>query len=357
MAALPNDGFVFPGMRSRVLFGAGRVAETRVEIERLGRSRVLVLSTAGQKTKAETLARDLGALAVGVFAEATMHTPIEVTERAVAAYAAARADCVVAIGGGSTTGLGKAIALRTGADQVVIPTTYAGSEMTDVLGETRAGEKTTRRDAAILPETVIYDVELTLGLPVAISVTSGLNALAHAIEGLYAPDCNPMITLMASEAIVCLARALPDIVGDPADRAARTTALRGAWLCGAVLGGSSMSLHHKLCHVLGGSFGLPHAETHAVMLPHTAGFNAPAAAEKLAPAHTVFGNSLGAGLYDFAARLGAPSSLQVLGLAESDLDRAADLAVKSPYANPRPFDRTDIRALLQEAWEGRRPGV
>jgi maleylacetate reductase len=284
-----------------------------------------------------------------------MHTPVEVTERALAAFRDAGADCVVALGGGSTIGLGKAIATRTGADQLVIPTTYAGSEMTDILGETAGAEKTTRRDPSILPETVIYDVDLTLTLPAAMTVTSGLNALAHAAEALYAEDRNPVIALMSAEAVRALAEALPAVVRDPSDVEARGVAQYGAWLCGVALGGSAMALHHKLCHTLGGSFGTPHAETHAILLPHTVGFNAAAVAGLLAPIADAFGDTPGRGLFGFAQALGAPLRLADLGLAEADLDRAAAIATEKPYSNPRPFDRQQIRSLLQDAWEGRPP--
>lgn len=351
------DAFVFPGMSSRVVFGAGRLADTAKEIERLGHSRALVLATPGQAQSAHDLAAQIGALAAGVFTDAAMHTPTDVTERALAAYRDAKADCVVALGGGSTIGLGKAIAVRTGADQIVIPTTYAGSEMTDILGETADGRKTTRRDPAIQPETVIYDVDLTLTLPASVSVVSGLNALAHAAEGLYAIDRHPLISLMAIEAARRFASSLPVLVRDANDMAARTDALQAAWLCGAVLGGSSMALHHKLCHVLGGSFNMPHAETHAVMLPHTVGFNAAVAQRDLAPLGEIFGGTPGQGLFDFAASLNAPTRLRDLGLGEADLDKAADIAVQAPYANPRPFTRADIRALLHDAWAGNRPAV
>ena len=349
------EPFVFPGLRPRVVFGFGAIAETASEVEKLGHARALVLSTPNQRTDAEALAQRLSALCVGVFAGAAMHTPVDVTETALAVFRERRADCVVALGGGSTTGLGKAIALRTGADQVVIPTTYAGSEMTDILGETAGGQKTTRRDPAILPETVIYDVDLTMTLPAALTVTSGLNAMAHAAEALYAPDRNPIISLMAAEGIRALVRALPEVSATPRDRAARATALYGAWLGGVALGGASMALHHKLCHTLGGGFDMPHAETHAVVLPHTIGFNAAAARDLLAPLSDALGGSPGAALFDFAARLGAPTTLKALGLKDTDLDRAADMALKNPYWNPRPFDRTAIRVLLQKAWEGIRP--
>lgn len=351
------EPFVFPGLRSRVLFGEGTLAGVAEEVARLGRSRALVLSTPNQAGDAQLLAARLGALSAGIFSQAAMHTPVEVTDQALAAFRDCGADCVVALGGGSTIGLGKAIATRTGADQVVIPTTYAGSEMTDILGETAAGEKTTRRDPSILPETVIYDVELTLTLPPALTVTSGLNAMAHAAEALYAKDRNPIITLMAKDAVAALAGALPILAREPGNRTARAAALYGAWLCGAALGGASMALHHKLCHTLGGSFGTPHAETHAVLLPHTVGFNAAQVPALLAPIAEALGGSPGAALHDFAGSLGAPTRLRDFGLSEADLDRAAGIAAKNPYWNPRPFEREDIRALLQDAWEGRRPPI
>ena len=209
--------------------------------------------------------------------------------------------------------------------------------------------------AWILPEVVIYDPDLTLGLPVAMSVTSGFNAMAHAVEALYAQDRNPVSSLMALEGIRALKEALPKIVAAPRDSDARGSALYGSWLCGTVLGTVGMALHHKLCHTLGGSFDLPHAETHTVILPHSAAYNAAAAADALAPAAALFGGDLGGGLWDLAGELGAPRALKDLGLKEADLDRAADLAAKNPYWNPRPIERNAIRALLQRAWAGTRP--
>jgi maleylacetate reductase len=285
-----------------------------------------------------------------------MHTPVEATERALEKAAACRADCTVALGGGSTIGLGKAIALRGGLPQIAIPTTYAGSEATPILGQTEGGRKTTLRDTRVLPRIVIYDPELTLDLPTEVSVASGLNAMAHAAEGLYAADRNPVSTLIAVEGLRAMKEALPRIVRTPRDPDARARALCGAWLCGAVLGAVGMSLHHKLCHTLGGSFGLPHAETHAVLLPHAIAFNEAAARSELEPAAALFGGAAGPGLRDFAASLGAPTALKDIGMKASDLDRASELATQSPYPNPRPLDRPALRRLLQDAWEGRRPG-
>jgi maleylacetate reductase len=350
--------FTFPGLSTRVIFGAGTIAQAPDEIRRLGRSRALVLSTPHQKAEAEALATRLGPLAAGVFPGAAMHTPVDVTDQALAAFRDTGADCVVSLGGGSTTGLGKAIATRTGADQVAIPTTYAGSEMTDILGETQGGEKTTRRDPSIRPETVIYDVDLTLTLPLGLTVTSALNAIAHAMEALYAPDRNPVIELMARDCLPAFRDALPRLRLDPQDSDARAEALYAAWCGSTALAYVSMALHHKLAHVLGGSFGTPHAETHAILLPHTTAFNEGAVPDLLAPiADTFGGGSAGGGLWDVAQAMGAPTRLRDLGLTEPDLDRAAEIAVRNPYANPRPFGREDIRNLLQAAWEGRRPGA
>ena len=339
----------------RIVFGPGSLAQAGAEVARLGCQRALILSTPFQKADAERLAADLGPLAAGVFAKAAMHTPVAVTERAMAAFAAAGADCVLAYGGGSTIGLAKAIAWQNDAPQIVVATTYAGSEVTPILGQTEGGIKTTRRDPRILPEVVIYDPDLTLGLPVAMSVASGLNAMAHAVEALYAQDRNPISALQAVEGLRALRDALPVIVDQPRHAAARAGALYGSWLCGTVLGTVGMALHHKLCHTLGGSFDLPHAETHAILLPHSAAYNAPAAPAELAPVADLFGGTVGGGLYDFAARIGAPLALRNLGLAAADLDRAADLATQNPYWNPSPVERAAIRDLLQRAWEGARP--
>ena len=288
------------------------------------------------------------------FAGAVIHTPVAVTLKALDVLRDVSADCLVAIGGGSTTGLAKALALRTDLPQLVIPTTYAGSEATPILGETQDGRKVTQRSMKVLPEVILYDVDLTLTLPPALSASSGMNALAHAVEALYAQDTNPIICLMAEAAIAALADALPRIVAAPQDREARSDALYGAWLCGACLGSVGMALHHKLCHTLGGTFDLPHAETHAALLPYAVAYNeaaAPAAMLRLARA---LGVSLPVrGLQDLGARLKVPSSLQALGMPESGIDQAADLALANPYWNPRPLERAAIRALLDDAWHGR----
>ena len=351
--------FVFNGQPSRVVFGAGSLKHLEREIEAMGAKRALVLSTPEQSAQAQHIADLLGSRAAGIFSKAVMHVPIETAREAREVATKLGADCAVAVGGGSTTGLGKAIALDSGLPILAIPTTYAGSEMTPIYGITEAGLKKTGRDPRVLPRTVIYDPLLSLSLPVGLSVTSAINAIAHAAEGLYAQDRNPITDLMAQEGIAALARAIPGICKQPGDVDARSDALYGAWLCGSVLGNVGMALHHKLCHTLGGSFNLPHAEVHTVVLPHAMAFNseaAPLAMQKIAAA--LNRPDAAAGLFDLAADSGAPTALRDIGMRQEDLDRAADIAVSNPYWNPRPFgkeQRNLIRELLQRAFEGSRP--
>jgi maleylacetate reductase len=348
--------FTYTARPARIVFGSGTIEQVAEEVERLGRSRVLVLASAELAAPADRVEKVLGALAVGRFDGAAMHTPVEVTKQALAALTTANADCVVAVGGGSTTGLAKALAARTGVDQVILPTTYAGSEVTPVLGETDNGVKTTRSAPEILPETVIYDVELSAGLPLPIAVTSSVNALAHAVEALYSPEANPVIDGMALDAIRHLARGLRGLGCDPHESGPRTDLLHGAWLAGTCLGAVGMGLHHKLCHTLGGSFDLPHAPTHTVVLPHAMAYNAAAAPEAMRRIAEALGTSdAPTGVYDLIADAEGPTSLRELGLAEADLDRAADLATGKPYPNPSPVTREGISELLHRAWAGERP--
>ena len=351
--------FVYTSHPQRVVFGAGSLRHLSREIDALGAKRALVLSTPEQRAQAERVADMLGPHAAGVFDRAVMHVPIETAREAREVAKQLGADCAVAIGGGSTTGLGKAIALDSGLPILAIPTTYAGSEMTPIYGLTEAGLKKTGKDPRVLPRTVIYDPELSRSLPVGLSVTSGINAIAHAAEGLYAQDSNPVMDLMAQEGIAAIARALPVIRSQSDDIGARADALYGAWLCGTVLGSVGMALHHKLCHTLGGSFNLPHAEVHTVVLPHAIAFNAEAAPRAMERIAKALGAAAApAGLQALARDNGAPIALKDIGMKAEDLDRAADIAVSNPYWNPRPFgaaQRDAIRALLQRAFDGDPP--
>lgn len=352
------ETFTYQPQPMRVIFGNGTLAQLPDELERLSIKRALVLTTESQGRFGQELLGRLGGRGAGVFAGAVMHTPVEVTAEALQRAVALKADGVVAVGGGSTTGLGKAIALHTDLPQVVVPTNYAGSEMTPVLGQTRNGVKTTQSSPKILPETVIYDVDLTLRLPPGLTAVSGLNAMAHAAEALYAGDRNPVTSLMAEEALRVLATALPALVAQPADRDARWQALYGAWLCGACLGAVGMALHHKLCHVLGGAFDLPHAETHAIVLPHALAYNAKAAPEAAAKIARALDTQLPAqGFYDLGGRLGIKRALRDVGMPESGIERAVELALENPYWNPRPLERSALTELVARAWVGDPPAA
>ncbi len=353
--------FVYDMLPARVIFGVGSLDRLPEEIDRLGAKRALVLSTPEQRDQGADLARRLGERAVGVFDRAVMHVPLEIAQ---AAREAARlgADCCVSIGGGSTTGLAKAIALVSSLPILSVPTTYAGSEMTPIWGLTEGGVKKTGRDPRVLPKTVIYDPALTLSIPTQLTVTSGMNAVAHCVEALYAKDANPIISMIAEEGIRAFARSLPHVIKDPSELDARSDALYGAWLGGISLGAVGMALHHKLCHTLGGTFNLPHAETHTIVLPHATAYNTPAAPEAMGrvarglAARSASPLAAAQALYDLAASLGAPLSLQSLGLKHEDLAKAAGITVQNPYYNPRPVTRDGILALLEDAFAGRRPG-
>jgi alcohol dehydrogenase class IV len=285
-----------------------------------------------------------------------MHVPIEVAHKARDEAMRLGADCVIAAGGGSTVGLGKAIALQSGLPILAIPTTYAGSEMTPIHGLTEDGMKRTGRDRRVLPKVVIYDPLLTVDLPVAMSITSGFNAIAHAAEALYAENLNPITAMMAEEGIRALAQGMPEVAKNPRDLDGRSNCLYGAWLCGAVLGTTSMALHHKLCHVLGGTWNLPHAETHTVILPHAIAFNYPAAPEAMGRIERAMKTPNAAGgIFDLMKQLNAPLSLKEIGMQHDDLDRAASLVMEAPYYNPRSTTREGILRLLDGAFFGRRP--
>jgi maleylacetate reductase len=271
--------FVQPGLPVRVVFGAGRRAALPDEVERLGIAHPLLITTPSKRDLADAIAAQLPGCA-GVFDRVVMHVPIEVAREGRAEARRRGADGCVALGGGSAIGLAKAIALELDMPIIALPTTYSGSEMTAIQGLTEGGVKRTHRDPRMLPRTVIYDPELTVTLPASIAGPSGMNAMAHCVEAFYAADADPLLSLAAEEGIRALARSLPRLVDRP-DLEASAEALYGAWLAGMALG-AGIALHHKLCHTLGGSFDLPHAPTHTVMLPYSAHYNRDAAPDAMA---------------------------------------------------------------------------
>ena len=345
--------FVYEAQPARVVFGSATSARLPEEVERLGLQRVLILCTPQQTALAGRMQSLLGERAAGVFTGATMHTPIDVTERALTMVREKSVDGLVAVGGGSTTGLGKAIALRTDLPQIVLPTTYAGSEMTPILGETENGLKTTRRSPKVLPEVVIYDVDLTLSLPATGSATSALNALAHAVEALYAPDVNPVISVMAEEGVRAIVSALPRVIRKGDDPSARFELLMGAWLCASCLGATTMGLHHKLCHTLGGLFDLPHAETHAIVLPYALAYNSaevPAAMTHLRRAMNT--DDPVRALLELERQCSISLALRDVGMPHDGVERAVAQVLANPYRNPRALDQEGLSELLERAWSG-----
>tara|TARA_R110000787_G_scaffold281066_1_gene392157 strand:- start:5579 stop:6664 length:1086 start_codon:yes stop_codon:yes gene_type:complete len=354
--AVFNVGFDPKGKPVQVRFQTGGRLNLNPELDAIGGNRALVLTTPEQVDQGEKLITNLGDRAVGLYSSATMHTPVEITKDALEVVKKSNADCLIAIGGGSTIGLGKAIAYQTNLPQIVLPTTYAGSEATPVLGQTENGVKSTLKSERVQPEAILYDAELVRTLPVAMSVTSGLNAMAHAVEALYAKDANRLSTELALSGLRAFVTGLPKVVVTPDDLGARENTLFGAWTCGAVLAQVGMALHHKLCHTLGGTLNLPHAATHAVILPYATAYNEAAAPNALKPLANILGSdTAGGGLYNFAKRLGAPTDLRSLGVSQGDLDKVADLAVQNPYWNPAPIEHLTIRALLQNAYDGVHP--
>lgn len=356
-------GFAAAPMPARVVFGAGALDRLPELVDTLGARRVLLIASAGRAgALAGRLRALLGDRLVAADSRVAMHVPEQIAEAVRADAARSGADLVVAAGGGSAIGMAKAVALAGGPPVVAVPTTYSGSEMTPIWGITRGGAKETGRDERVRPRAVLYDPALTLDLAPRVAGPSALNAVAHCVEALYAPDASPLVALAAAEGLRALAASVPRVMRAPADLAARTEALYGAWLGGLALGASTMGLHHKLCHVLGGSFGLPHAETHAILLPHTVAYNAPAAPAAMQTAARALGAATGdvpralhTLLGDVADVSGAPRSLREIGFRDGDVDRAAALAAGKPYPNPRPVRADALRELLGRALDGSVP--
>ena len=347
--------FVYSGLPMRVVFGAGSVAELAKEVDRLGAKRALLLATPGRTAMVKSVADPLGIRVAGVFDRVVMHTPLELAEEARRLAASVQADCCVVVGGGSTIGFGKAIALTSALPLLAVPTTYSGSEMTTIWGISEGGAKKTGRDPKVLPKTVIYDPALTLDLPPHVSAASGMNAMAHCVEALYAHDGNPIVSMMAEEGIRALASALPRVMENPKGIDARSDALYGAWLAGCTISTTSIALHHKLCHVLGGSFNLPHAETHSIVLPHAVRYNE-SAAEAMRRIERALGKrDAAAAIYDLEKKLRLPLRLADIGMKEQDLERAARIAADAPYPNPRKVEYAPVLELLRHAYEGVRP--
>jgi maleylacetate reductase len=347
--------FIHASPAARVVFGAGRIGELASELDQLGVERVLFACTPGGRNRYSPVIDALGTRCAAVFAGAEPHCPEPVAAAAAAAFEASGADGVVTIGGGSTIGLGKFIAARTGRPLLAVPTTFSGSEMTALYGVKIAQEKRTFVDVAAKPRTVIYDVDLTATLPRHETATTGMNCLAHCVEALYPAQANPIASLIALEGIRALARSLPGVI-ERNDAASRGDALYAGFIGGLLVSMVGIGLHHKICHVLGGHFGVPHGETNSVLLPHVVAFNAPAMPDMARAIGAAMGAAdAAAGVFDLGARIGAPRSLRELGLPRDALAAVADEVVSRGTHNPRPITADGILRLLDDAWHGRRP--
>ncbi|HET9600112.1 MAG TPA: maleylacetate reductase [Acidimicrobiales bacterium] len=351
-------GFTYESLPGRVVFGPGRVAEVAGELDGLGRSRAFLITDAAAAATGDLVAEQLGARLVRRWDEVVQHVPVELADRAREAASEAGADVVVCLGGGSSTGLAKALALSHDLPILAVPTTYAGSEMTPIYGLTGGRHKQTGRDVRVLPKVVVYDPELTLDLPTGITGPSAFNALAHCVEALYAPGCNPVTSALALEGVRALHRSLPVVMNAPRDLAGRSDLLYGAYLAGVVLGATGTGLHHKLCHVLGGTFNLVHADTHSVILPHAVAFNRQALPAEMGRLAEALGDPDGdpaGALWDLAVASHVPTSLADLGLEVDDLPEAARRAAAEITVNPAPVDEAALAGILVRAYAGDRP--
>jgi maleylacetate reductase len=344
--------FDSPGV-PRIVFGTGTRARLEEEVERLQMARPLLVCTAGRAELARGLAAQLGGATV--FAGARQHVPASVLAEARSAAAAADADGYVTIGGGSATGVAKAMAVESGLPIVAMPTTYSGSELTPIWGVTDGGSKRTSRDERALPRTVLLDPELTLDFPPELAGPSGINALAHCVEALYASDANPLTSLLAGQGIPHIMHALPVIAATSGNMRAREEAMYGSCLGGLALASVAMGLHHRICHVLGGAFDLPHAETHAVVLPHAVSHETrlpDAGTRRVAAA--LGDDEPSVIVHELRGRIGAPASLRAIGLEEHDVPRAIRLVSELSSRDGRTLGN-DAESLVRDAFEGHEP--
>jgi maleylacetate reductase len=348
--------FTYDALAGRVVFGDGTFDQVPDELERLGAMRVLLIADRSGHLWADRLSERIGDRIVGEIRDVRPHVPIADAEAARRLADETRADSIVTIGGGSATGLGKAVVLERRLPILAVPTTYAGSEMTPIWGLTSGARKETGRDPAVQPRTVVYDPVLTVSLPPGISGPSGMNAVAHCVEALYAPGANPITTLMAEEGIRVLARGLPQVVARPEDLDARGAVLVGAYLAASSFAAAGSGIHHKICHVLGGAYDLPHAEMHTVVLPHAVAFVAPYVPAAMVRAAAGLGDPDVAGaIYDLGRAVGAPADLASIGMPGDRLDEAAELIVEAARGASIPVTAAAMRALLADAYAGRRP--
>jgi alcohol dehydrogenase class IV len=350
--------FTVNPLQSRIVFGAGTAAQLADEVAALGGTRVMIVCTPGAAGRVQPLAESLGDACAGIFDGVETHVPLAVVEAAIDKFRSLDADCLVTFGGGSSVDTGKPITVETGKPAIAIPTTYSGAEMTPNYGIVIDGAKKRHQDPRAQARTVIYDPALTTGLPPHMTATSGMNGLAHCVEALYPAQPHPVAALLAEEAARALAAGLPGSIADADDLDARGQALYGAYLGGTVVTLVGIALHHRTCHVLGGTYGLAHGEANSVILPQVTAFNAPAAPQAMAALARALGtDDPAAAIFDLGQSIGAPSDLKSIGMNEGDLDAVATQAIEFTAYNPQPLEFGPVREMLQNAYEGNRPSA
>ena len=348
------DRFVYQNPATRVVFGSGAIEDLAAEAARARMARMLVLCSAGRKQQAASLAQSLGVACVGICDVAVPNMPRDAFDIVVAQLKETQADGLVAVGGGSPIGLCKAVAASTRLPFIAVVTTLSGSEMSPKWALGRGAGRAGGSDDRALPTVAIYDPVLTLGLPPRVIAASGMNAMAHAVETLYGEDTNPVIQTLAEDAIARLARSLPETVANPANVAARSEALYGAWLAANFR--STTCIHHVIAQQVRQLFDLDHAQTHAVVLPYAVAFNAPAIPDAMRRLERALKTADPAGaLYDLNVKIGLPTSIADVGMPRERLADAVDVVMRMPGYNPRPVARADVERILQRALAGERP--
>jgi maleylacetate reductase len=350
--------FTWEALPARVISGRGALGRVGAEVERLGARRVLLI--AGGRSTAAALANisaQLGDRVAGVIPSSAQHVPELIANQAIERGRATAVDAVVSVGGGSATGLGKAVVLELDVPLVAVPTTYSGSEMTPFHGRTRDGRKKVGRDLRVLPRAVVYDPELCVGMPPRLAGASGMNALAHCAEALWVTAANPITSALAVEAMRRLLYGLPRVVADPGDVDGHAECLVGACLAATALAQVGTGIHHRTCHILGGGWNLPHAETHGIVLPHAVALVSPRAPRAMAQLAAVLDADPAGALFELASSMGLPTALAAVGMPAGALDEAADRVAAASETDPLAGSRDELRAMLDGAFRGSRPAT
>jgi maleylacetate reductase len=348
--------FIWSAFPSRVVFAPGAVRRVPDEVARLEMRRVLVIGSGASAAALDNLHDALGDRVAGALRNAAQHVPSGIADDAVRLARDVAADIVVTLGGGSATGLGKAIAQARDLPLIAVPTTYAGSEMTPIWGRTSEGRKQTWSDERVLPRTVVYDPELFVGMPPRLAAASGMNALAHCLEALWSAGANPITSVLAHEGGRRLTAGLPRVVDDPNDVGTHASNLVGACLAGVALAQAGTGIHHRTCHVLGGGWNLPHAETHAVVLPHSTALVGARVPDAMAEASRLLeADDPPVAIFLLLERLRLPVSLAALGMPEDALEEAARRVMDASRNDPLVADEDAVRRMLGDAFVGRAP--